>query len=59
MLAGKLADGSFTTANRLCQMALFMARQRSEPVVDEKLVQSAYAFLVSEQSQVAAGGPPL
>ena len=53
VLAGKLADGSFTTANLLCQMALFMARQRSEAVVDERLVDLAYTSLVRDQPQVA------
>jgi hypothetical protein len=34
-------------------MALFMARQRSEAVVDERLVDLAYTSLVRDQPQVA------
>ena len=59
VLTGQLAGGSFTTANLLCQMALVMARQRSETFVGKKLVSSAYASLVRDQFLQVAEGRPL
>ncbi len=54
VLMGKLAGGSFTTTNLLCQMSLVLARQRSATFVDEELVHAAYASLGKGQEQAAA-----
>ena len=54
VLMGKLAGGSFTTTNLLCQMSLVLARRRGATFVDDELVQAAYAALGKGQEQAVA-----
>ena len=58
VLMGKLAGGSFTTTNLLCQMSLVLARKRGATFVDDEIVQAAYSALGKGQEQAVARDLP-